>query len=105
QAQRDLTAALDKAGYIDLSCSDPDSERRLSGFWFDFVYEGFYMRRSENAIPEAKRRGCPLDILRAEHDGHEDIQNDRSRRILKSPPEEYPLWKAGSGEKDAVELL
>ncbi|CAN0415185.1 unnamed protein product, partial [Ectocarpus sp. 8 AP-2014] len=56
KAQRDLKEALHKAGYLDANSSDPDKEHRLGEFWFDLVYDGFFMKRSENAIPEAKRR-------------------------------------------------
>lgn len=33
-----------------------DKENRLGEYWFDYVYDGFFMKRSENAMPEAKRR-------------------------------------------------
>lgn len=60
QAQRDFIDALSKAGYLDCDHRrDPantNKEQRLGEFWFDYVYDGFFMRRSENAIPEAKRR-------------------------------------------------
>lgn len=56
QAQRDLTQALGDAGYLNLRGADLDGEERLAGYWFDNVYTGFYMRPSENAIPEAMRR-------------------------------------------------
>lgn len=62
QAQRDLIDALYKGGYLDLEMEDEDDlskidkEKRLGEFWFDYVYDGFFMKRSENAIPEAKRR-------------------------------------------------
>lgn len=65
QAQRDLIDALHKGGYLDLDCSEDegdmgldriDKEKRLGEYWYDYVYDGFFMKRSENAIPEAKRR-------------------------------------------------
>lgn len=64
QAQRDLIDALHKGGYLDLDCCSDDEddlnkmdkEKRLGEYWYDYVYDGFFMKRSENAIPEAKRR-------------------------------------------------
>ncbi|CAN0225961.1 unnamed protein product [Ectocarpus sp. 12 AP-2014] len=105
KAQRDLKEALHKAGYLDANSSDPDKEHRLGEFWFDLVYDGFFMKRSENAIPEAKRRGCPVDVLRGEFESHNAIQTDRSRANVAKLPGEFPLWKAGNGSEDAVELL
>ncbi|CBJ31832.1 hypothetical protein Esi_0286_0027 [Ectocarpus siliculosus] len=105
KAQRDLKEALHKVGYLDADSSDPDKEHRLGEFWFDLVYDGFFMKRSENAIPEAKRRGCPVDVLRAEFESHDAIQTDRSRANVEKLPGEFPLWKAGNGSEDAVELL
>ncbi|CAN0092805.1 unnamed protein product [Pylaiella littoralis] len=105
KAQRDLNDALHQAGYLDLNSPDYDGEKRLGGYWFDNVYGGFYMRRSENAIPEAKRRGCPLDILRAQHESHESIQTDLSRKCLGRLPGEFSVWRAGSNANAAVELV
>eukprot|EP00903_Cladosiphon_okamuranus_P008140 g7839.t1 len=113
KAQRDLINALHKGGYLDLDRPEDedevdfdriDKEKRLGEYWYDYVYDGFFMKRSENAIPEAKRRGCPVDILRAEHESHASIQNDRSRKCVKELPREYSVWKAGRDGDDAVEL-
>lgn len=55
--------------------------------------------------PTDDTRGCPVDILRAEHDGHVSIQTDRSRRCARELPGEFSVWKAGRDADDAVELL
>lgn len=57
QAQADLKDALDKAGYLSLAGKGPDdSDHKLGEFWFDKVYDGFFLKRSASAIPEAERR-------------------------------------------------
>eukprot|EP00752_Nemacystus_decipiens_P013262 g11751.t1 len=63
KAQRDLIDALRKAGYLQWNSDDDlskiDKEKRLGEYWFDHLYTGFYMRRSENAIPDAKKSSLP----------------------------------------------
>ncbi|CAM9386041.1 unnamed protein product [Laminaria digitata] len=111
EAQADLKDALDKAGYLSLAGKGPDdSDHKLGEFWFDKVYDGFFLKRSASAIPEAERRGCPLDVIREVFDRHELIQNDLARIRLKNLPQEYSLWTkagggAGSASDDAVEIL
>lgn len=83
QAHTDLVDRLQKGGYLDLDYSDLDSdldefalteetkaerdvehmnkinkERRLAEFWNDYVCDGYFMGRSENAIPEATQRSA-----------------------------------------------
>lgn len=55
-------------------------------------------------ITHATRRGCPVDVLRAEHERHKSIQTEPSRARMGELPGEYPAWKAGRGAEDAVEL-
>lgn len=70
---------MHKGGYLDLDYSDEDefaltketkaeqdvrhmnkvnNEKRLAGFWDDYVCDGFFMPRSEHAIPEATQRSA-----------------------------------------------
>ncbi|CAN0565063.1 unnamed protein product [Ectocarpus sp. 12 AP-2014] len=56
QAPQWLTAELQRVGYVRADCDVFSEDQKLSECCFDYICDGFSLRRSENVIPESKRR-------------------------------------------------
>lgn len=63
----------------------------------------FAMCVSDFFIPQYHKRGCPVDILRAQHDSHKSIQTDISRVRVSRLPGNFDVWTAARAADDAVE--
>lgn len=56
QAMEDLKNALQEAGYINMYDTSRSGEEHIAYFWFDYIYDNFYGKSSEKAMPHAERR-------------------------------------------------
>ncbi|CAN0286307.1 unnamed protein product, partial [Laminaria digitata] len=71
-----------------------DINHTLGGFWYDKVVYQFFCKRSQKAISEAERKGCPVDVLREVFKRHDYILDENARTRLRNLPQEYKVWKS-----------